>query len=66
MISESALCLLPSFNTTAKASLPALAKEGGVLTPMSALGELLIERLERSGRFEFESRVLDGEDKKTR
>jgi short subunit dehydrogenase-like uncharacterized protein len=53
MISESALALLDT------SSLSALARQGGVLTPMSALGETLIRRLEVSGRFEFESRVLE-------
>ena len=66
MISECALSLLPSLNNTSKAVLPALAKEGGVLTPVSALADVLIERLAASGKFEFESLILDGEDKKTR
>jgi short subunit dehydrogenase-like uncharacterized protein len=56
MISESALALL----LTPPSSLPALARTGGVLTPMSALGDMLIERLRRTGRFEFESEVVVG------
>lgn len=52
IISESAISLLDT------SSLSPLARQGGVLTPMSALGEELIRKLEVSGRFEFESRVL--------
>jgi short subunit dehydrogenase-like uncharacterized protein len=42
-----------------KHSLPKLGQKGGVLTPMSALGDVLIRRLERSGRFEFEQYMID-------
>lgn len=56
MISESALALL----LTPPSSLPALARTGGVLTPMSALGDVLIERLKQTGRFAFESEVIVG------
>jgi hypothetical protein len=56
IISESALALLDT------SSLSPLARQGGVLTSMSALGETLIRRLEISGRFEFESRVLDEDE----
>lgn len=52
MVSESALCLL----TPEK--LPSLGRIGGVLTPMSALGDVLLRRLAASGRFEIESEVL--------
>ncbi|KAL5531760.1 hypothetical protein ACEPAF_5322 [Sanghuangporus sanghuang] len=42
--------------------LPPLAHQGGVLTPMTALGPLLIERLSATGKLEFESRVrIDGD-----
>lgn len=34
-----------------------LAQEGGVLTPVSALGDVLITRLQDTGRFTFESDV---------
>jgi short subunit dehydrogenase-like uncharacterized protein len=65
MISESALALV--FDTP---KLPALARRGGVLTPMSALGDVLIERLKDTGRFEFTSEIVpgtgQGEAKKTR
>ncbi|KAH8827838.1 Saccharopine dehydrogenase-domain-containing protein [Flagelloscypha sp. PMI_526] len=55
MISESALCLLPeSFP-----KLMPLAQRGGLLTPMSALGNTLIERLKKSGRFELKSFVVE-------
>ena len=56
MISESALGLLLN-----RQSLPALARKGGVLTPMSGLGNVLIERLRKTGRFEFTSKVVTGE-----
>ncbi|KAH8110427.1 Saccharopine dehydrogenase-domain-containing protein [Phellopilus nigrolimitatus] len=53
MIAECALALL------APERLPALGREGGVLTPMTALGDVLIKRLAASGRFEFESEVRE-------
>ncbi|KAL5512462.1 hypothetical protein ACEPAG_3115 [Sanghuangporus baumii] len=56
MASEVALSLL-----TAQEKLPLLARKGGVLTPMTALGPILLKRLSASGRFEIESSVLDDE-----
>jgi short subunit dehydrogenase-like uncharacterized protein len=56
MIAESALALL-----FAHELLPALARKGGVLTPVTAFGDVLVERLRESGRFDFESGVLEGE-----
>jgi hypothetical protein len=53
MISESALALVCSHD-----KLPNLARKGGVLTPMSALGDVLIERLQSTGRFEFTSEIV--------
>ena len=53
MISEAALSLLLD-----KPKLPAMGREGGILTPMTALGDVLIERLKKSSRFEIESAVL--------
>jgi len=53
MIAESALSLL---NPEA---LPALAQKGGVLTPVTAFGDVLVERLRETGRFEFESGVVE-------
>ncbi|KIM40396.1 hypothetical protein M413DRAFT_446577 [Hebeloma cylindrosporum] len=69
MISESALCfLLPPVSETSTSTsrprnnnihaLPALAQEGGILTPMTAFGDVLIQRLEETGRFEFSSSIL--------
>lgn len=58
MISETALALLAP-----REKLSALARTGGVLTPMSALGTTLIRRLSASGRFEFESHVLEEGDR---
>ncbi|KAH8832228.1 Saccharopine dehydrogenase-domain-containing protein [Flagelloscypha sp. PMI_526] len=50
MISESALCFLGS-----REALPSMTKKGGFLTPMTAFGDILIERLKKTGRFEFKS-----------
>lgn len=49
MLVESALCLAHDFDR-----LPALAKAGGFLTPAAAFGEVLVERLEKTGTFTFE------------
>jgi short subunit dehydrogenase-like uncharacterized protein len=38
--------------------LPPFAKRGGVLTPMTAFGDVLIERLKASGRITIESEVI--------
>jgi hypothetical protein len=54
MISECALALVLE-----KDALPPLAHRGGVLTPMSGLGDVLLRRLERTRRFEFESGIVD-------
>jgi short subunit dehydrogenase-like uncharacterized protein len=54
MIAESALAIAME-----KEALPALAHQGGALTPMSALGDVLLRRLEHTGRFKFESGVVD-------
>ncbi|GAA6001905.1 hypothetical protein JCM10207_002372 [Rhodosporidiobolus poonsookiae] len=51
MISECALSLLQD---RPAGRLPPLAQQGGHLTPVTALGETLKERLERTGAFEFE------------
>ncbi|KAG6863665.1 hypothetical protein C0991_004295 [Blastosporella zonata] len=70
MISESALSLLlpptskPSSSTRTSRlpeGLPALAKKGGLLTPMTAFGDVLITRLVDTGRFSYESHVI-GQD----
>ncbi|KAF8963594.1 Saccharopine dehydrogenase-domain-containing protein [Flammula alnicola] len=39
-------------------ALPPLAQQGGVLTPMTAFGDALLQRLEESGRFEFSSSII--------
>ncbi|KAF7426709.1 hypothetical protein PC9H_009078 [Pleurotus ostreatus] len=62
IISEPVLSIL-----LARDHLPALAQRRGVLTPVAAFGNVLVERLERTGRFEFRSEVLGaegGEDRK--
>ena len=57
MVSECALGLL-----SPREKLPAIARRGGVLTPMVALGTILVKRLSASGRFEFESEVVGGDN----
>ena len=59
MISEAALGLALD-----DASLPL----GGVLTPSTALGSVLVSRLEATGRIRFESEIVraDGESRKDR
>lgn len=71
MISESALSFIipPGSNINspeaARAALPYLARRrGGVLTPMTAFGDVLIQRLEDTGRFEFSSTIIEGDGKK--
>ncbi|TFK25673.1 saccharopine dehydrogenase [Coprinopsis marcescibilis] len=68
MISESALSLLlppPSASPEVKktynpfSALPPMAKQGGILTPMTAFGDVLIQRLRDSGHFEFNAVVFD-------
>ncbi len=63
MIAESALAILLSHS-----ELPQAAQEGGVLTPSTALGDVLLKRLESTGRFTFESEVIirGDESRKTR
>ncbi|KIJ66143.1 hypothetical protein HYDPIDRAFT_110317 [Hydnomerulius pinastri MD-312] len=53
MIAECALSLILD-----SADLPAFASRGGVLTPMTAFGDVLIERLKACGRISIESEVL--------
>jgi short subunit dehydrogenase-like uncharacterized protein len=50
---EASLSILLDFD-----KLPKLGQEGGVLTPMSALGDVLVDRLERTGRFVQHSEVV--------
>lgn len=64
MLAESALSLLLSYS-----ELPHWVKDGGVFTPASALSDVLVKRLEASGRMTFESEVVLGpgeESRKTR
>ncbi|KAJ6578916.1 Saccharopine dehydrogenase-domain-containing protein [Mycena vulgaris] len=64
LISEAALSLA----LAAPGALPALARRGGILTPSTALGDVLVERLAASGRVTFESKVVTArplEGKKT-
>ena len=73
MISESALALLlppvssDSKETTATYSaiptLSQLAQKGGVLTPATAFGDVLVQRLQDSKLFEFSSSVVGKKQK---
>ncbi|KAF8718970.1 hypothetical protein AX14_011616 [Amanita brunnescens Koide BX004] len=75
MVSECALALLlplvssDSTETTATYSaistFPPLAQKGGVLTPVTAFGDLLVQRLQDTGVFEFSSSVLGEKQKAT-
>ncbi len=72
MVSECALSLVipPNSNSSspeaARAALPLLAHRGGVLTPMTAFGDVLIRRLEGTKHFEFSSSVVEKGDTKKR
>ncbi|KAJ7799990.1 Saccharopine dehydrogenase-domain-containing protein [Mycena olivaceomarginata] len=62
LISEAALSLA----LTPRDALPAIGRRGGVLTPSTALGDVLVDRLAASGRVTFESSVVRArEGKKT-
>ncbi|GAA5988546.1 hypothetical protein JCM5350_004448 [Sporobolomyces pararoseus] len=58
MISEVALGLLKDHDR-----LSPLAKQGGSLTPATALGNVLVERLERTGKFSF---TIEDSQRKTK
>lgn len=61
MLAESALALvLPAPKGTSR---PPLAKAGGLLTPATAMGDVLVERLRKSGKFQITSEVLSEEKK---
>jgi short subunit dehydrogenase-like uncharacterized protein len=71
MISESALSLIlpqgsiQSSPEAARAALPQLARRGGgIFTPMTAFGDVLIQRLEATGQFEISSSVVAEDDKR--
>lgn len=53
MLVESALSLTLSHDR-----LPALAQQGGVLTPAAAFGDVIVERLNATDEFEIESMTL--------
>ncbi|PCH36639.1 NAD(P)-binding protein [Wolfiporia cocos MD-104 SS10] len=57
LISESALAFL--FDAD---EIPAKKRGGGVHTPSTALGEVLVRRLKDTGRFEFESSIVDADE----
>jgi short subunit dehydrogenase-like uncharacterized protein len=55
MISEASLCLALEFDKPPYKQVGG----GGVLTPMSALGEVYIERMKKYAGLEIESEVVD-------
>lgn len=57
MVSEGAIALLPSN----RSKLTALGRAGGLLTPMSAFGSTITERLVATGKFDIVSEeLIDG------
>ena len=60
MVTECALTLLEPD------TLPSTAKEGGILTPVTGLGDAVIRKLEASGRFKFVSEVLQEDEGRKR
>jgi short subunit dehydrogenase-like uncharacterized protein len=61
MISECALALALD-----GAILPETGKGGGILTPMTAFGDVLIERLRGSKLIDIESELVGTQPRKTR
>ena len=66
MISESALSLVMPLGSktsspeAARKALPTLSRRGGgIFTPVTAFGDVLVKRLEATGRFEFTSSVIE-------
>lgn len=58
MIAECALAL-----TLDDASLPVTARSGGILTPATAFGDVLIKRLESTDCMRFETELVrDGDE----
>jgi len=72
MVSEAALAILLPLSSVSSpqsgetgtkkldniSNLPPLARRGGLLTPISAFGDVLIKRLEETGMFEVSSEVF--------
>lgn len=56
MFAESALALALDHER-----LPVLAQGGGVLTPMSALGNVLLARMKKTGRWDIKSEIVKDE-----
>lgn len=52
MLAECAVALLDTSQLTP------LARQGGILTPVSAFGDELVARLAATGRFEIESKMI--------
>jgi len=72
MVSEAALAILLRLSSASSSqpdgtklennitNLTPLARKGGLLTPMSAFGDVLIKRLEETGGIEISSEVFGG------
>ncbi|GAA93482.1 hypothetical protein E5Q_00123 [Mixia osmundae IAM 14324] len=58
MLSECALCIIHDY-----ADLPSLAHEGGPLTPSTAFGNVLVDRLQKTGKFTFSAEEYTGKKK---
>ncbi|WWC91919.1 uncharacterized protein L201_006871 [Kwoniella dendrophila CBS 6074] len=54
LLAESALSLALN-----KDELPLISRKGGLLTPSIAMGNVLVERLNKSGKFEITSKILE-------
>jgi short subunit dehydrogenase-like uncharacterized protein len=54
MISEAALAVIKDHDR-----LPETAQAGGPLTPVTALGDVYIERLKKTGLFQFDVQVSE-------
>jgi len=54
MLAESGLALLLN-----REKLPALSKQGGVLTPATALGDVIVKRLQEHAKFDIRCEVIE-------
>ncbi|WWD03940.1 hypothetical protein V865_001998 [Kwoniella europaea PYCC6329] len=57
LLAESGLSILLDLQ-----SLPPITKQGGLLTPSIAFGDILLDRLNRSGKFQITSEIVDTSD----
>ncbi|WWC95166.1 hypothetical protein V866_002020 [Kwoniella sp. B9012] len=57
LLAESGLSILLNLQ-----SLPSITKQGGLLTPSIAFGDILLDRLSRSGKFQITSEIVGTSD----